>query len=478
MRRKVSDQLKEWKSRKDRRSLLLRGARQVGKTYSLVEFASREYRHHILLDFVKDPKLKDIFQSGLDVDSIILRISARYPDEDIVPYETALIFDEVQECPAAYASLKSFSDDPRYDVLASGSLLGLKLNDLPDVPVGHLKRIDMHPMDFEEFLWAIGLKDAVIGEIRSCIKDRRPLGGGLHDTIREYMDWYMLVGGMPSAVEAFVQDRSFSRVRSIQRDIVEDYKEDIAKHCAESDRLKTERCFDSLSMQLAKDNRRFMVSKVEPELGYRPSSERYEYALNWLCKAGIALESRKVTDIRLPPEEPGSKRIGEWDAGDGDVPGEQLFKLYVVDTGLLACQYDPAIYSEIVSGNIEVNKGALTENLVACQLACQDRKLLYYEKVREMEIDFILDIGGRPAAIEVKSGRKRSCSSLNKAMEHFGAKGIMLDTLDIFEDDKGVQHYPIYAASFLDCIDARVMPTADFGSVERLNGGERSGDPV
>ena len=207
MRRKMSTVLEEWKSRKDRKSLLLRGARQVGKTYTLVEFASKAYKHHILLDFMKDPGLKSIFQSGLDVDSIILRISARYPDADIVPYETALIFDEIQECPAAYASLKSFSADPRYDVLASGSLLGLKLNDLPDVPVGQLKRIDMHPMDFEEFLWAIGLKDAVIEEIRSHIRDRKPLGESLHDTLKEYMDWYMLVGGMPAAVEAFVEDR-------------------------------------------------------------------------------------------------------------------------------------------------------------------------------------------------------------------------------------------------------------------------------
>ena len=146
-----------------------------------------------------------------------------------------------------------------------------------------------------------------------------------------------------------------------------------------------------------------------------------------------------------------------------------MFKLYLVDTGLLACQYDPSIYNEIISGNIRVNRGSLTENIVACMLVSQDRKLLYYEKTREMEVDFILSVDGEPTAIEVKSGRKRTCRSLDKAMKHFGVRGIMFDTTDISVDDKGVRHYPIYAAAFLDCIDRTRMPEVAFDSISDLN---------
>lgn len=462
--------LKEWKKDPDRRSLLLRGARQVGKTYCLLEFAKSEYEHHVHLDFVRNPDLKTIFAEGLDVDSIILRISARFPERKIVPYRTALIFDEVQECPRAYASLKAFSDDPRYDVLASGSLLGLKLNNLHDVPVGKIKRLYMHPMDFEEFLWALGMEDVVIQHVKDRISESTPLGKGLHESLSRYLNWYMLVGGMPAAVSAFVKDRTFNNVRAIQRDIMEDYREDIAKHCEPNERLKTERCFESLSRHLARDNKRFIISEVEKDLGYRPTSDRYEFALNWLLKAGIALECRKVTDISIPAEESEEGRADKWTDDDDATEGEYLFKLYMVDTGLLASQYDQTVYSEILSGNVKINKGALAENLVAGMLASQERKLMYYEKVREMEIDFILTINGEPVAVEVKSGRKRSCRSLNKAMAHFGVKGIMFDTLDVFTDDKGVMHYPLYAAAFMDCIDKQRMPAADFGSIDELNG--------
>ena len=469
MKRKMSQRLLDWKSSDDRKSLLLRGARQVGKTYCLLDFARTEYENYVLIDFIKNPSAKSIFADSLDVDSIILRISARYPDKKLEPYKTVLIFDEIQECTPAYSSLTSFSEDPRYDVMASGSLLGLKLNDMNDVPVGQINRMDMYPMDFEEFLWAIGVNDDVIRKIKECISEERPLGESLHKSLSEYQNWYMLVGGMPEAVSTFIKKKTFEKVRSIQRDIIEDYKEDIGKHCKDSERLKTERCFDSLSMHLAKDNKRFVISNVERDLGYRASSERYEYALNWLLKAGIALECIRVADVCLPTEESAIGRINEWNIDEEGTVGEYLFKLYVVDTGLLACQYDPSIYSEIISGNIKVNKGALAENLVACQLKSQDRKLMYYEKTREMEVDFILSIDGKPTVVEVKSGRNRSCRSLNKAMQHFDAEGIMFDTLDIFTDDKGVRHYPIYAAAFMDCVDSKRLTKVDFDSVTKLN---------
>ncbi len=460
LKRKIQKDLAEWKERSDRKSLLIRGARQVGKTYAIREFAEENYGSVLYIDLDADRGAHHLFTGDLTVERILMNISARYPDVELRPYDTVLIFDEIQACPAARSALKPFSMDDRYDVIASGSLLGIRLSDVPSIPVGQEDRITMHPMDFEEFLWALGVGANVLEHIRSCIRERRPLGKSMHETLMEYLNWYMLVGGMPDAVSSFVKERRFDGVRRVQRRIIDDHKDDISKHCDKEQKLRTEVCFHSLSRHLAKDNKRFVASDVEPELGYRPSVARYEFAINWLLQAGIVNECRRVSNPLIPAEESGVPDDG------GDTGG---FKLYMNDTGLLTNLYDPSIYSQVLAGNIEVNKGALTENLVASMLTTQGRRLLYYEVPHETELDFILVVGGEPTGVEVKSGRNRSCRSLNKAMARFGMRGIMFDTLDIYVDDKGVEHYPIYAAAFLDCIDPPTDTSVDFGSVDRLN---------
>ena len=460
LRRKAYGELLEWKGRDDRKSLLIRGARQVGKTYLIRKFAEENYRSVIYIDFDADESACSIFEGDLDVDTVMMNISARYPDTRMEPFETVIILDEIQACPRARSALKSFSQDRRYDVIASGSLLGIRLSDVPSMPVGQEERITMHPLDFEEFLWALGVDSKVVDHLRSCIRDRTPIGKGVHESLMRYLNWYMLVGGMPSAVRRFVKERRFDGVRKVQSRIVEDYTDDIAKHCDDSQKIRTELCFRSLSRQLAKDNKRFVTSGIEPDLEYRPSSSRYEYAINWLYSAGIVNECRRVTNPRMPAEESG---VPDTDETAG------AFKLYMNDTGILTSLYDPAVYPEILRGNIEVNRGALTENLVASMLTAQGRRLLYFEISHEIELDFILVVKGKATAIEVKSGRSRSCRSLNKAMERYGLKGIMLDTLDIHVDDKGVEHFPIYAAAFMDCIDLPVDTSVDFGDVDGLN---------
>ena len=489
LRRKITDALIEWKSREDRKSLIVRGARQVGKTFSILEFAKENYRSVVYVNFVDNKSTMDLFEGDLDVDSVVTRISGAMPDVDLIPYETAIILDEIQECPGARTCLKAFSKDERYDVIASGSLLGISLSVIPDIPVGQEERLWMYPMDFEEFLWALGLKDDVIDHVRTCIRDRKPLGKSIRSSLMKYLTWYMLVGGMPEAVSAFLDNHTFSGVRRIQSNIIADYEDDIAKHCIEEERLKTELCFESISRFLSKDNRRFVASTVEPDLGYRPPVSRYEYALNWLSQAGIVFECRRVSNPKMPAEESGidieKNPVAKADAeptderdDDGNPDSDNgkeengtmgTFKLYMMDTGLLTFLYDPSIYKQILAGNMEVNRGALTENLVAGMLRSQGKKLLYFEKYREIEIDFLLVIGGRPTAVEVKSGRKRTCRSLNKAMEDYGLKGMMFDTTDIFVDDKGVEHLPIFAAAFMDCIDPQEDVRIDFGSVDELN---------
>ena len=489
LRRKITDALMEWKSRDDRKSLIIRGARQVGKTFSILEFAKENYRSVAYINFVDNKSASDLFEGDLDVDSVITRISGAMPDVDLIPYETVIILDEIQECPRARTCMKAFSKDRRYDVVASGSLLGIRLSVVPDIPVGQEERLWMHPMDFEEFLWALGLKDDVIAHIRKCIREREPLGASIHGSLMKYLTWYMLVGGMPEAVSAFLKNRTFTGVRRVQSNIIADYEDDIAKHCIEEERLRTELCFESISRFLSKDNRRFVASAVEPNLGYRPPVSRYEYALNWLSQAGIVFECRRVSNPKMPAEESGldiesaPKATADAESDDDtDGPGNPApdseteddgqmgtFKLYMMDTGLLTFLYDPSIYRQILAGNIEANRGALTENLVADMLRSQGRKLLYFEKYHEIEIDFLLVIKGRPTAVEVKSGRKRTCRSLNKAMERYGLNGIMFDTTDIFVDDKGVEHFPLYAAAFMDCIDPQEEIRIDFDSVGGLN---------
>ena len=469
LRRKIDDILREWKGDPERKSLLIQGARQIGKTYSIRRFADENYRTVVYMDFSADPTAREVFDGDLNVDTIVTRISGMFPDAEIVPYDTVFILDEVQECPRARSAMKPFSDDPRYDIIASGSLLGLKLSRVPIVPVGKQNRIWMYPLDFEEFLWALGISDQVITHVRACIRDRVPLGESLHSTLMKYMNWYILTGGMPEAVSEFVRNRTFDNVRKVQSDIIEDYQDDMDKHCEDRERLRTRMCFESISRFLGKDNKRFAAAAVDPGLGYRPASSLYDYAVNWLLQAGVVYECRRVSNPLIPAEESGvetERPDVEVIDGDGS-PG--TFKLYFMDTGLLARMYDPSVYSQILSGNVEVNRGALTENLVACMLKAQGRKLLYFERTRKIEIDFVMVIGGRPTAVEVKSGRKRSCRSLNKAMSDYGMRGIMFDTLDIYTDDKGVEHFPLYAAAFMDEIDPSPDLKVDIDGVEELN---------
>lgn len=470
MRRKVTAELEKWRSREDRKSLLIKGARQIGKTYSILDFAEKNYRNVVYFDFNTDETASKAFDGPLDVDSILLGLSSIRPDTSFEPYETVIILDEIQLCPRARSSLKAFSQDPRYDVIASGSLLGLELSKVPLVPVGYVDHMDMYPMDFEEFLWAMNINENVIAHIKDRITLREPIGKAVHDSMMSYFSWYMLVGGMPLPVLNFSKQRTFDDVRQAQNNIMQDYRDDVNKYCEEKEVLRTKRCFDSLEHQLAKDNRKFTISAIEPELSYRPSSERYEYAIDWLIQAGLVLPCYRVSNPNMPAEETVIGRRDQYRIDDAeDTVGEYLFKLYVFDCGLLAYMHDPSIYREVISGNREYNRGSLVENAVACMLNTQGRKLLYYEKTREMEIDFILVIGGHSTAVEVKSGRNRSCRSLNKAMGRFGMKGMMLDDTDIFTDDKGVEHLPLYAAAFMDCVDPPKKIEIDFDSIDRLN---------
>ncbi len=458
MKRKVTEQLSEWKRREGHYSLIVRGARQVGKTYIIQQFATDNYPNVIYINFELMPEMKMAFEEDLTVDAIVRNLSYLFTNVRIVARETVFILDEIQACPKARTSLKSFSLDGRYDVIASGSLLGIELADVPSLPVGYTESIQMHPMDFEEFLWALDMPSELIQPIRKHIHEKAELGNVVLNQMMKYLDWYLLTGGMPEVVAEFTKERKFDNVRRIQQRIVQDYREDVIKYCENRLKPRTLNCLDSINRHLAKDNRRFNYSDVERSTTKR-GVDYYGEAIDWLRLAGIGVYCNRVTDPNIPFEESLAS-----DNPSDDSLG--TFKLYLLDTGLLASTYDKEVGTEILRGNIEVNRGALTENLVANMLYCQGRKLFYFEKVRDVELDFLLMIQGRSTAVEVKSGRNRTHKSLNKAMERYELNGIMFDTGDIRLGDDGVVHYPLFAAAFLDEIDPPMELRVDFDPSE------------
>ena len=468
MRRKITDKLLAWKENKRKTCLLIRGARQVGKTYSVTEFVSENYAHHLCIDLSKNERARSAFDGDPSVDDIIMRLSIIFSDFRFVPGETAIFLDEIQSCPNARTSLKSFAQDGRYDVIASGSLIGIRMSDVGDYPVGYETRLTMYPMDFEEFLWANEMSENVLAHIRDCIRTRTPFDTEVLKNINQWMRWYMITGGMPQAVGTFVREKKFDGVRQVHSDIIQDYMDDISKHCDENQRNRVERIFESVSAQLAKQKVRFVYSEVRKEIGYDVGSEYYGYSRNWLKQAGLTLECIAVSEPHMPLAE----RMDD-----------TRFKLYFNDTGLLTSMYESEVQYEILTGNTEVNRGAVMENLVAQMLASQGRSLLYYYRpkslevsedndvvtVNPIELDFVTVVEGHVAAIEVKSGRKSRGRSLLRAMEDFGVRGINLGNWNIQIDENGVLHLPIFAAAFMDSIDPPRDMSVDASSVDRLN---------
>lgn len=456
MRRKIAGTIEEWSTSGRKTVLLIRGARQTGKTYSVDEFGKR-YENYLKIDFSVDSESRTAFHGDLSVDEIVLRLSAIHPGFEFVPDKTLIFFDEIQECPEARTSLKQFAIDGRYRVIASGSLLGLKMREVTLPPTGYVEYIDLGPMDFEEFLWALGLPQPPIDEVRKSIRSREAVDDSLYTVFSRYFLRYIAVGGMPAAVLEYVNSKQLAPVMRIQRNILDSYIDDIRKHADPNIRSRTESCFKAIPRMLANENKRFMYSDVEsdgPDRGYRLGSKYYEPAMDWLSMANISLTCNRVSEPHLPLEERSS---------------DSLFKLYMIDTGLLASLYEPRTFSEIMKGNADVNMGAIAENAVAVALSLQGRKLFYYSSNEpRREIDFITVINGGACAIEVKSGENRRCRSLNETMELYDIDGIMFETRNIFTDEKGVRHYPLFAAAFMDSIDPVSSEIDDFSDLETI----------
>ena len=396
----------EWKNDPDRKPLVIKGCRQCGKTSSVLEFARKNYKNVIYMDFHEQKELCSLFEGSLQIDYLTVAISAAIPSARFEKGKTCLIFDEIQDCPQARSSLKFFKLDGRYDVICTGSLLGVNGYRTSDanysVPVGFETIIDMNPMDFEEWLWANGIQDSVIELLKTSLSEEKTVPKPIHDRMRQLMLQYIVVGGMPEAVKKFFATHDMNQVVAIQRNIVEEYKTDMVKYANHEDRNRIRECFESIPRQLSKENKKFTYSMVRK--GGR--SKDYVGCLQWIEDAGIIHRCYNLSITELP------------------LSGNALqdsFKVFMADTGLFISMLDEGTQSDILQGSLFGYKGAIYENVVADILGKMGRKLYYFHKTDGIEIDFMMRYNGECTPLECKArtGNAKSLSTLLKHPEKY-----------------------------------------------------------
>lgn len=431
LKRKVSDDIAKWYQSGCKKALLLTGSRQVGKTTSVREFAKANYPHFVEINFVKYPRAKQAFDGNLDTKTIVTNLSAM-GFGPFVEGKTLVFFDEIQECPNARTAIKFLVEEHRYDFIESGSLLGINYKPVTSYPVGYEQELKMHPLDFEEFLWANGVSTDVIDSLLHCYRKEQPVPPFIHDQMILFYRQHLVVGGMPNVVQTFIDNADFGNVLNVQRSILTTYRADITNY-AGKDQVLVKRIFDAIPSQLGKQDKRFILASLEKGASMR----KYEDPTQWLIDAGIAYYSFNTTEFALPFTATENRR---------------LFKLYMVDTGLLSSLLLKGIQFDVLNGNLGVNEGALTENYIACSLSSKGISLHYYDKKSRQELDFIIEENNRITIIEVKSGSDyKRHASLDAALKAFPEKierAIVFSPYNI-ERQQDVLYLPLYMSQFL-----------------------------
>ena len=431
LKRKVSDDIAKWYQSGCKKALLLTGSRQVGKTTSVREFAKANYSHFVEINFVKYPRAKQAFDGNLDTKTIVTNLSAM-GFGPFVEGKTLIFFDEIQECPNARTAIKFLVEEHRYDFIESGSLLGINYKPVTSYPVGYEQELKMYPLDFEEFLWANGVSTDVIDILLHCYSKEQPVPPFIHNQISQFYRQHLVVGGMPNVVQTFIDNADFGNVLNVQRSILTTYRADITNY-AGKDQVLVKRIFDAIPSQLGKQDKRFILASLEKGASLR----KYEDPTQWLIDAGIAYYSFNVRDFALPFTATENRK---------------LFKLYMVDTGLLSSLLLKGIQFDVLNGNLGVNEGALTENYIACSLSSKGTSLHYYDKKSRQELDFIIDENNRITIIEVKSGSDyKRHASLDAAIKAYPGKierAIVFSPYNV-ESHRGVLYLPLYLSQFL-----------------------------
>ena len=388
LRRKIEKTLSDWKNTPNHKPLILKGCRQCGKTFSVLDFAKKNYEHVVYLNFFVNPQYASVFSGSLEVDNITMLLSALMGKDAIFEAgKTILILDEIQDCPDARTALKFFKLDGRYDVIGTGSLLGVKGygdKEPKSIPVGYETVIDMTPLDFEEFLWANGISEQIITSLHTHLQNQTPVPDALHARMRELLLQYTVVGGMPDVVQTFVDSRRMDEVLQLQRDIVRSYEDDMVKYADKKDKAVIKECFQSIPKQLSKENKKFQYSVVKKGA----TASKFAGSLQWIEDAGIIARCYNLFITELPLD------------GNAD---QDTFKVYMRDTGLFVSMLEDGTQFDILQGNLLGYKGAIFEGLIADIFSKMGRKLYYFHKDSGLEVDFIIRYKGACTLVEVKA---------------------------------------------------------------------------
>lgn len=412
IKRKMYKYLINWKQKKDKSALIIKGARQVGKSYLVREFGRNEYEGYIEINFLKNPLYKNIFKGDLSAEEIFKRLSAYIPNLKIIPFKTLLFLDEIQVCAEARTAVKFLVEDGSVDVISSGSLLGLSYLEDDDknvteptsLPVGYEEQITMYSLDFEEFLWAKGYNDDAIAYLKDFYISNKEVSKELNDKYLELFREFMIVGGMPEVVQAFIDTNNFQEASKIQGKILADYQDDISKHAKGQEKIKVRQCYDSIPKQLAKEYKKFQYSVVEKG----KTSKKYGGSIKWLCDSSLVNKCSNVNEAYIP--------LLAYEMDD-------QFKLYLNDTGLLLYLYGPETKLAILNNTLKGNsKGGIYENIISESLLKRGYKLYYYKTQNSsMEIEFVIEKNGEVIPIEVKAGND-STPSLNSFINKYHPK--------------------------------------------------------
>lgn len=431
LKRKIEQAFAEWKNTKNRSPLVVKGCRQCGKTYSVLDFANKNYKYVVYVNFFENPDYATAFAGSMAIDDITMYLTALLGrDTTFVPGETCLILDEIQECPKARTALKFFKMDGRYDVICTGSLLGISgyREQTVSVPVGYETGITMYPLDFEEFLWANGITGQITDIIAKSIAAVSPIPDAIHNRMRTLLLQYTAIGGMPAVVREFVETHRMNVVLQMQRDIVNGYRDDMIKYAPRSDKSKIRECFDSIPKQLGKENKKFQYTLIRKN----SSARMFTGSLQWIEDAGIINRCHNLSITELPLE------------GNAE---ENVFKVYMADIGLFVSMLEDGTQTDILNGTLFGYKGAIFENLMADFLAKGGRKLYYFHKDSGLEVDFVTRINGECVLLECKasSGNVKSTKTILGHPEKYHVyKAIKMGDYNIGKTG-GITTLPLYA---------------------------------
>ena len=431
LKRKIYDELLRWKNKKSKECLLVQGARQIGKTFIIEKLGKDNYASYIYLNFYKNPEHKEIFEGSLEPEEIYKKISLYVKDVHFVSGNTLIFLDEIQDCPNARTALKFLAIDDRYDVIASGSLLGLHYKEMASIPVGYERTMEMYSLDFEEFLWAMGKTPEAIAVLKDYFDKKEKVDNGIHEHFLMLLREYLAVGGMPEAVNVFLKTNNFQEVYQTQKKILESYREDIKHYATPVTRQKISDCYLSIPRQLAKEYTKFQYKVVSKD----GSARRYENCLNWLVDAGMIKMCVNVSTPQFP--------LVAYEKPD-------QFKVYVTDIGLLTSLYgfetQTALIKDTLTGPA---KGGIYENLVFDMLIKRRFSLNYFKNDKNtQEIEFLFVKDGSVIPVEVKSKNGATLSLNNFIRDYAPPYAYKLVSGNLGVSDTKIT-LPLYMAMFL-----------------------------